>query len=395
MKKIKLILCILALCAFTTSAFSQSKMVKDATKYVKKQEYSEAITAINAAIENTETMLLANTWLIRARIYSQIAGNILVAKNFPNSGEVALESYKKSIELDPSEKNKILISLEIGKLSDLFYEEGSVKFQEGSENDSAELKIKAFNESTKAFENTLDATLLTGVFDTGTVFNIALSAAYAGDFEKATSNYLFLINNKYNNQGVYRGLADIYSRQSKKEDASKVMDLLIEYFPNDSTAYISAASTNLIIGFNEKAEKILNIALTRWQTDPYLYLAAGIAYVNTNQGEKAEAAYKKAIELNPNYIDAIYNLGVYYVNAGITIKIAADNLPFEESEKYAKEQKRAGDFLGKALPYLEHIIELQPDNLDVLITLRDIAINTSDHVKAKIYTEKIEALKNK
>ena len=36
-------------------------------------------------------------------------------------------------------------------------------------------------------------------------------------------------------------------------------------------------------------------------------------YINTQQSEAAEAAFKKAIELDPNYADAYYQLGLVLI----------------------------------------------------------------------------------
>ena len=43
------------------------------------------------------------------------------------------------------------------------------------------------------------------------------------------------------------------------------------------------------------------------------YYNLGAVYINTNQSQAAETAFKKAIELDPNYADAYYQLGLVLI----------------------------------------------------------------------------------
>ncbi|MEG1717716.1 MAG: tetratricopeptide repeat protein, partial [Bacteroidales bacterium] len=301
----KIFIVALALLGTFEIGFSQSKLVKTATKNLSSQSLDKAVEAINEAIKDPESMYSANTWIVRGRVYMGVAANAFFARNYVNAEDSAYASFLKALELDLSDKNQILVSLEWPKLALAYYNKGADKFQE-----------KKYNEATSAFEKSAVLSEKNGALDTSAIFNIALSAANDDQLEKAAEKYQFLVDCKYPMMGIYTGLGDVYFRLDKKKEAEQIAALLVERFGEDSIAYTSAAAINLRLGNNEKAEKILSEALAKWATTPSLYLYIGIAYENGNQENKAEAAYKKALELNPEYKEAVYNLGAFYVNKG-------------------------------------------------------------------------------
>lgn len=76
--------------------------------------------------------------------------------------------------------------------------------------------------------------------------------------------------------------------------------------------------------------------------------------LNANRYEEAEEQFTKALEIDPEYENAIYNLGVTYVKWGTQM-----NLDAEEQGVISE------DYIQKyelALPYLERVVELDPTN---------------------------------
>ncbi len=49
--------------------------------------------------------------------------------------------------------------------------------------------------------------------------------------------------------------------------------------------------------------------------------------------DKAEMYYNKALEINPDYYDAVYNLGALYINESNKLQVAANELPLDENRK--------------------------------------------------------------
>jgi tetratricopeptide (TPR) repeat protein len=67
------------------------------------------------------------------------------------------------------------------------------------------------------------------------------------------------------------------------------------------------------------------------------YYNLGAVYINTQQSQGAEAAFKKAIELDPNYADAYYELGLVLIGratVGADQKMVAPAGTAEALQKY-------------------------------------------------------------
>jgi tetratricopeptide (TPR) repeat protein len=88
--------------------------------------------------------------------------------------------------------------------------------------------------------------------------------------------------------------------------------------------------------------------------------------------DKAISAYKETIALDPNYFDAVFNLGAIYFNKGGDVINEANKLPINESAKYEKLLAEGNNYLNLALPYLEKCEVLQPLDKSTLVSLKEI-----------------------
>lgn len=81
---------------------------------------------------------------------------------------------------------------------------------------------------------------------------------------------------------------------------------------------------------------------------------------------------KKAIEIKPDFFDAIYNIGVLYYNKGVKYIEEANLVPAREVEKYDALLGKASIEFKHSLPYMEKAYELDTSNEVVLETLRTL-----------------------
>jgi tetratricopeptide (TPR) repeat protein len=86
--------------------------------------------------------------------------------------------------------------------------------------------------------------------------------------------------------------------------------------------------------------------------------------------KQAEADYKKAVELKPNYFDALFDLGVLYFNHGVAITKLADKIT-DAAKSKAEDIKATAEF-NKAMIPLEKALEIDPKNNNTMYALSKI-----------------------
>lgn len=143
---------------------------------------------------------------------------------------------------------------------------------------------------------------------------------------------------------------------------NKAIDVLsdgIKTFPDDTNilnllaqAYIDADKTEVAMDtFKALAEKN-----PENETNQYNY---GVLLLGANKYEDAIAAFKKAIDLKPDYQNAIYNIAVAYVKWGSDLSKEANKSTKIDPEA---EKEYRGKF-EQALPYLKSLTDEYPGEI--------------------------------
>ena len=152
--------------------------------------------------------------------------------------------------------------------------------------------------------------------------------------------------------------------------------------------------------------KNLYIAIAAKPSDSHLYIVRGNLYDNlanpkdaagnfTEQPKDfedkiklAEADYKKSIELKPDYFDAMYSLGVLYVNHGVSINRMADKIT--DQKKYDAVNSKSIEEFNIAMPVLEKALSLRPRDRNTMIALKQIYARLGLKDKLDDITEKLK-----
>jgi tetratricopeptide (TPR) repeat protein len=99
------------------------------------------------------------------------------------------------------------------------------------------------------------------------------------------------------------------------------------------------------------------------------------------------------LSLNPNNVNANYNLGAYYVNQAAEIAQQYNEAKDEAKQKLLYAQMQ--DKFRQALPYLEKAHQALPEDLALLQSLIQVTTYLNLDDKAKEYLRKKEALTSK
>ncbi|MBN2237995.1 MAG: tetratricopeptide repeat protein [Bacteroidales bacterium] len=337
-------------------------------------DLAKAKELIDIAIENDKTKEDAKTWLYYGMIYSKIGASTdeNIKSLAPDGLEKALEAYQKVTGYD--EKNTLYLDLStnVMQLANTFYSNGIANF-EG----------QVFDKAIDCFNRAGMSNAIIDVVDTMTVYATALSASNGGIDDVAKETYTKLIVMGYNNPAIYSELATVYKKEENFEKAEEILSQGRAKYPENNGILI--AEINILLGqgrFDEVISK-LKKSIELEPENASLYLALGDSYKEIKNNEEAIKYYQEALEIDPDYFLALYNLGVVYYQRAFDLNMEANDLPFDQTEKYDKIMLEANEYFLKGLPYFERAHSIDAEDNDVIKALRQIYTSTRQMDKLK------------
>ena len=385
-----MILLVIALTANVMMA--QKKDRTDAFMYNKNGQYAKAMASIEKCINHDQFLGMkpneqSQAWLYRAAIYQNIiqSDDENLKAQVPNALEIVYESLMKCLENESfcsDEQNQMEIGMRIASVMTAYYTQGADAYNNGQFAQAAPLFKKAYD----------IAASLGGGEQATEMLNLAATAALrAEDYNTALEYYNELKGNGKETAELYRHLASCYNGLGQSEQAMEMINAGLALDPGDANLILEKVNAYLKEG--KGAEAVADLQKLH-ELDPenaQLLFVLGTIYGDENNKdvfdtEKAKQYYEQALAINPNYYDAIYNIGVLYTTmANKYIEQANDITGFSkaEQEQYNNLIEQANDLLRTGMPYLKQAYEAQPSD-DVKNVLRSIYVklNMTDEVKA-------------
>ncbi|NCA84309.1 MAG: tetratricopeptide repeat protein [Clostridia bacterium] len=377
MKKIAVLL--ISVMAFS-GVYAQPNNVVAAYNYLNRGKLDKAKEAIDKATEHSKTMDDAKTWFYRGNVYLSIQlTEEEEYKNLdPNPLEKAFEAYTKSLELDTKNEYSDQVEDRIQVCSEQYFNKAVSKYNE-----------QDYKAAADAFAKAATIRQEVGTIDTVSAFYAGQSAYLAKDYETARIYMNQVKALKYGDPAIYSILASVYKVEGDTSAAIVVINEGRQIFPEDYSLIIDAANLYLATGQSQEALDVLNLAIVKDKTNPSLFFAAGTIYDKMGNFEKARDMYVSAIETDPNYFDANYNLGALYFNKAVERITEAGNLPLNETAKYDQMMDEGKVMMQKALPYLEKADSIQESDQITLQTLKEIYTRLGMMDKVKGVNERL------
>jgi tetratricopeptide (TPR) repeat protein len=384
----------------STAAFGQKKNVTDAIllmrKYnpmgeiaANKKTVAEAKNFIDLAAANAETAEDFKMHLYRAQIYYCLNEIALLEENAnttttevnyeikengnSTSGEgtikvgikankevleankaVAVASFKKVIE-DPKKTFTADAQNFINSRTNFMFDQGIAAYNAKKYEAAAQAFIAAHEIKTYIGEDFKDAEV-----------NTSLAANYAVED--------YLAAKKYDEALAF---------------ATKISDAM----PQNIDILISIVNINLQKGDVAATEKYINKALALDPKNKQLYYVLGTSYMDKKENDKATEALKKALEIDPAYNEALYQLGAHLYNLAVEKRNATVELDYKDP-KAAKLESEAMDLFKQALEPLEKYASQNPDDKAILDILYKTNMKLGNIEKAKEYKARLDTLKN-
>lgn len=340
-----------------------------------KNSLESAKEAIDQAITHDKTKDNAETWTI----YALVNANLATLEKSAEAVQAAEEGIKKATELDSDEKNKENIAV-AGQLL------GQFNFGQGAD----AFNSQKYDEAYAAFDQALR--YLPG--DTTLLYYSGLAAIQKQDYPNAIKRYEELIPQKEFSQhkSVMVDLPKLYLSAKDTTNALEYAAKAATEYPEDNDASVQNIELNLMTGNEDKIINDIENQIAKDADNKALHYYLGIAYSASNNNDKAIEAYKKAVEIDPNYVEANKNASATIIN-GVRDQLNALNEDKTLSNNdYSKRVEELKVQIKEALPYLEKVVELDPNDIDALRSLKGYYDFQQDEAKSAETQAKIEAL---
>jgi tetratricopeptide (TPR) repeat protein len=390
--KMKRVLFVVALCVAASTSFAQKKAVSEAQSIAKgnNANYDEARELIKGALNNEETKNDAKTWYVAGFVEDQqFSAERMkqVLGQQPNDPVMygalikILPYFEKAYELDqlPDAKGKVKPKYTkdikgILGANHVYYINGGAYYFDERDYQSAYNFFEQYLEIS-------DLQMFKGEQVAARDSNFMMVQFYAAVAATQLNNSDLAIkalerakDTDYRGNEVYQYLAYEYEQLKDSVKLEQVLKEGLQKFPSEKYYLLSLINNYIYSNRNEEAIQYLNTAIANESDNAQLYDVLGRVYESgLKDYEKAEQSFIKALEIDPNYTDALSNLGRVYYNQGVN-KLSDANM-INDAKLYQEESEKARDLFRKAMPYFQKVREANPEERDAMVALRSIYYN--------------------
>ncbi|WP_299120067.1 tetratricopeptide repeat protein [uncultured Tenacibaculum sp.] len=404
----------LSLGLLSLGLMAQKSELKAAEKAIKKQDVNSAISILNS-IEGD--LMMNGEDKYKSKFYFLKGKALATKKDYKNAADalnalLAMGKTKYTNEAQP------LLSQII--------------------QDVSKKAIDLYNNK-KDYKNAADNFYLTYVLspnDTSFVYNAAVSATQAKDYEGAIKYYKelrkvgytgietqYLATNttsgKVENLGskqnrdlmvkskqyikpedrfsesktatIVKNIALILKEQGKTDEAIAAFKEARSSNKKDLNLILNEAQLYVDLGKMDKFGELMNEAVALDPNNPTLYYNLGVVNFNQGRMEEAKKYYKKAVELKPDYADAYMNLAVVVLDKDKAI-VEEMNKNLSNFKKYDELALKQKEVYKEALPYLEKANKLNK-SIDTVKTLMNLYEVLEMEDKAKEFRDLYKSMK--
>lgn len=372
------------------SVYSQKGKVTAATAFIDNGDLDAAQARINDALEHDGSKYWPRTYIVAANLATQqykksqdLNKVIEAADYYFKAAELDAKGDAKGKGVGRAEKEiKVALTFFMPELQNA-----------GIEAFNAEDYASAMN----IFEKVVDLNKLS-IYESDNlpadsvfIYYTGLAASRSGDWAKAEAYFEEAIDLTYAEGDAVLLLHEVYAQSGDSAKMAPNLKRGFELFPEDDRILTTLINYYLQTEQNDEALNYLNTAIEADPNNVSFYNARGVLFDLSKDFYKAEAEYKKALELNPEYFEPTLNLGVIYYNRAAEEMNEANDMT--DNRAYEKARKQAEDTFRQSLPFMEKAHELRPDDLMVLESLKNLYYRFEMTEEYNAVDEKLKALK--
>lgn len=429
----KLILALTAfLMVFAVSAQSGKKAVRKASRALgtfnlntaeNQSALQEAVDLIEKGEQDAEMAKEAGTYLTKGEIYNTIANQYIIAsqlgqptEGLPKAEDPALKaanSYLKALELAEKRYEKKDAYAGLLQVQGHLMNYGIAAFQQ---------KPPAIDKAYQNFQRAIDIHKKLKAEKEDSRLDVkeqyeqqlylaGLAALNTGRLDVAKTYFQELYEADYDEAAVYESLYKITAQDTSKMDEAYIyIEEGRKKYPDEVSLLFAQINHFLRQGKMDELTDKLKEAIEAEPTNASLYSTLGSVYDQLYQqaakaGEEEKAAenfdkaldyYQQAVEVDPDYVDAVYSIGALYFNRAASLtqeqQKLAEKYDKESLKRYNELQEEVFQEFEKALPYFKKAESISPNDLNTLIALKEIYARRDDLEMSKVFKERFDRI---
>ncbi|MFA6596886.1 MAG: tetratricopeptide repeat protein [Ignavibacteriaceae bacterium] len=365
MKRVNIFTAIVLGAFLTFTGFQcSSTELTSAKLYIQQKNWDKAIEALNKEV--TKNPKSDEGFYLLGATYAE-----------KENMDKMIESFDKSLEVSKKYEKEITSAKKYHWAN--FFNKGVAFFNRAAQQTDPDSATIMNNKSTYAFDQAIK--LEPDSIDA--YKNLAYVYMNMQKYDDAIPNFMKLIEKKkspdaykyvgqiYYNKGVVE--RDKYENSKVAADSIKALDYFNKAIsiledgkkvsPNDTDILLYLSNSYIAANKVDVAIDAFKAGVAAEPNNKFYRYNYGVLLLGDNQFEEAATQFKKAVEIDPAYQNAIYNLAVTYVKWGA--KIAKDHEIANKDVKDAKEETQAKEKYKAALPYLESYVQKKSDDAQI------------------------------
>ncbi len=373
---------------FSTTGFQcGSAELTSAKLYITQKQYDKAEASLTKELQKNDKNEEAWYLLGQVRLELKKYDEMLVA-------------YKKALEV--SDVHKADISRNRLAIWAMMYNEGVKNYNTGK--DTAANYDKAIDQFKTGIAMEPDSS--------GTYYVAAMAYFAKKDYQSSVQMLQTALEKNPDFGDAAKFLGQVNYQLASERTAAKDEPGAQKYFASAMTAFQTAYRTNpndpdnitnLIDAYErtKNSDKALELTRTAVEKDPknktYRY-AYGVFLLKQEKYPEAIEQFDAALKIDPEYSDARYNLGVAYLNWGVSQKAEIDKKAEADAAnnkgkgKDTKTDESYKEKFKQSLPYLEQSVQSRPDDAGLWQSLGRLYAILNMPDKSKQAFEKFDAL---
>ena len=309
---------------------SSDPNVEGAKLDLRNKDYDRALVNLNKAIETNPAN--SEAYLLKGQVYQEMASEEPDVERHTELIASMQEAYDLCLQNLPAEdqatRDEVAQRKALAWYSE--YQRGLAAYNRSAFDDAA-----AFFTNATQIEPDSAATYV----------NLAFAYISGERMIEAISPLEMAIEHGDRNPDTYNYLSDLYLQEGRNEDAVTLLNEARVAFPGN--AEVTARLFNAYVQTGQVAEA-LTLAQEEVAAEPddklhrYNY---GSLLLEAERYEEAIEQLEKAVEIDPDYVSALFNLAAAYQNKGVSLNEAFNRL----DEQFRAEAQQLSDADRKAL----------------------------------------------